>query len=77
MSWGNWQGYGGQEAKEGQMGRRATSAGNYGSPQAQLQQLQSQFFKWVGTELNEVRLHRQENTTTLDHDPCVACVNRA
>lgn len=40
------------------MGRRATSAGNYGSPQAQLQHLKSQVFKWVGTELpNEVRLH--------------------
>lgn len=51
MSWGSWQGRGGREAKWGQMGKRATSAGNYGSPQAEFQQPQSQVFKWVGTEL--------------------------
>lgn len=48
---GSWQGRGGLEAKWGQMGKRATSAGNYGSPQARFQQPRSQVFKWVGTEL--------------------------
>lgn len=51
MNWGSWQERGGREAKSGQMGKRATSAGNYGSPQAQFQQPRSQVFKWVGTEL--------------------------
>lgn len=51
MNWGSWQERGGREAKSGQMGKRATSASNYGSPQAQFQQPRSQVFKWVGTEL--------------------------
>lgn len=85
---GSWQGRGGREAKWGQMGKRATSAGSYGSPQAQFQQSRSQVLKWVGTEFQirmafsstaiakQPREHRHPRSRPFD-SLRVSCVSSA